>query len=233
MDTKRELNIAYFMIWKWPYQIRNILNDKQKKSFFRSTLPDFETTIYRKVKQIQFLIKNARQEIRGINIILRERREEVDEHIEKGTAISLTKDIARVYLICAYIEASLIQMVAVIDLINSFISTFFWVILNKKKRLADIIEMMREDNISLDWIARVKFYRRVVVHAYTGWPCFEQINGHFVVSIKFPKSIRRMKEYATFQSDSLDTKVLNELFESFNKYFHEVLEWLLSQIKGD
>ena len=136
----------------------------------------------------------------------------------------------RVYEICASIEACLIQIVAVIDLTNLFICTFYRAVLNKRLRLADMADMMRKDKIELSWIARLKFFRRVIVHAYTGWPYFEQVKNQFVITIKFPKSIQKMKEYALLKKDSINSMELNELFECFNQYIIEVPNWLLSKI---
>jgi len=229
MNEDRYLKIAYFSTnIRWAYQVRQKMNEDQKKKYFGSALPDIESTISRKISTIRILINNTNLEMSKINKILREKQGEVDFCLKNCKAL-VFEDIHHIYRVIAYFEATLIQMVAVIDLLLKYISTFFSQILLSKKGQSKILEMLSQDGIDTEWKRELYFIRRIVTHSYTGWPSFEKMNTHFQLVINFPKSVKRMKEYKYYPYDSLGSDKINIIFENFNIFYENAIKWFLEK----
>lgn len=222
------LNIAYFsMEIKWAYQVRRKMDEKQKKKYAKSGLFDIEKTISRKISLIKSLVTNTNLEMREINKILEEKQQEVDHCIKTGKAL-IFEEIYRLYRIIAYFESTLIQIVAVIDQLMTYISKYFSQILTIKKGQSDVLKMLNQDGIDTKWRKELYFIRRIVTHSYTGWTSFEKVNSHFQLKIDFPKSIRRMKDYKEYPYDSLGTDKINEIFRNFQTFYRDVTEWFVN-----
>ena len=191
------LNIAYHStnVWWWAYQIRRKMNEDQIKRFRNSELADIERTISRKISTIKIFIENTNMELREINRILREKQEVVNCCLKEQKAFVFSdNDILHIYKIIAYFEATLIQMVAIIDLLIKYISNYYSKILRNKKGQKAILEMLSKDGIDIEWKKELYFIRRIVTHSYTGWPSFKKEKNYFQLIINFPSSIRKLKE---------------------------------------
>jgi len=217
----REKNIP------WAYQIRTIMNEEQKKRFFKSELPDIEKTISRKLLTINILVDNTNMEMRVINRILFEHQEEVNDCLENCKAFYFN-DIHHIYRVIAYFEATLIQMVAVIDLLIKYISTYYRQILKIKKNNRLILEMLKKDGINTEWKRELYFIRRIVTHYHSGWPSFRKQGKYFQLIINFPKSVRKMKEYKDYPYEKLEINQINNIFRNFEKFYKNVAEWVVN-----
>ena len=230
MNEGRKLNIAYFSTKvRWAYQVRQKMNDQQKKRFSNSELPDIERTISRKLSLIRILVDNTNLEMGEINRILHEHNEDILYCINSHKAL-VFENIYLIYRVLAYFEAILIQMKATVDLLIKYISIFYCQILLNKKGQTDILEAIKEDGIDIDWRKELYFLRRIVTHMQTGWPSFENMGTYYQLVIDFPKSVRRMKEYEEFPYDRLGTDKMNEIFNNFISFNDSVTAWFVSKI---
>jgi len=232
MQENQYLNIAYFSTnIPWAYRIRTIMNEEQKKRFFKSELPDIEKTISRKLSTINILVDNTNMEMRVINRILREKQEEVNDCLENCKAFCFN-DIHHIYRVIAYFEATLVQMVAVIDLFIKYISNYYSQILKIKKNNRAILEMLKKDGINTEWKKELYFIRRIVTHYHSGWPSFKKQGKYFQLIINFPKSIRKMKEYKDYPYEKLGINQINNIFRNFENFYKNVVEWFEMQCES-
>ncbi len=230
MTNSKILNIAYFSREiRWAYQVRKKMDDNQKRKYAKLGLVDLERTISRKISLIKSLVENTNLEMDKINENLREKTEDVDHCLEEGKAF-LFDEIHRIYRVISYFESTMIQMVAIVDQLMTYISTYYSQILSIKKGQRDILEMLNQDGIDTEWKRELYFIRRIVTHSHTGWTSFEKMDTHFQLIIDFPKSIRRMKDYKDYPYDSLGTEKINEIFSKFQDFYKDVTEWFVNNI---
>lgn len=230
MTNNNILKIAYFSREvRWAHQVRRKMDEEQKKKYAKSGLSDIERTISRKISLIKSLVENTNLEMREINKILREKKGEV-AHCLKTKKALIFEEIYRIYRIIGYFESTLIQMVAVVDQLMSYISMYYSQILSIKKGQSDVLEMLSQDGIDIEWKKELYFIRRIVTHSHTGWTSFEKMDTHFQLIINFPKSIRRMKDYKEYPYDSIGTVKINEIFHNFQAFYKDVTGWFVNKI---
>ena len=231
MEERQLLNIVYFSNRvEWAYQIRGKMKEDQKKIFCKTELPDIERTISRKISTIEILIENINMEMKEINKILSEKQEEVNNCLKEQKAFHFRDNLHHIYRIIAYFEATLIQMVAVIDLLIKYISTYYIKILKNRKGQKDILGMLRRDGINIEWKRELYFLRRIVTHYYTAWLSLKKERNYFQLIINFPSSIRRLKDYKFFKYDTLSINEINKIFRNFDGFCNNVINWFINTL---
>jgi len=230
MTNYNILEIAYFSHGiSWAYKVRQKMNDSQKKKYTKLGLVDKERTISRKISLIKSLVNNTNLEMREINKNLRKEKDEVNLCLKEGKAFFF-EEIYRIYRVIAYFESTLIQMVAVVEQLIAYISSYYRDILSKKIALSDILKMLSRDGIDTEWKRELYFIRRIVTHSHTGWPSFKKMDTSFQLIFNFPKSIKRMKDYKKYPYDSLETEKLNEILNKFQGFYRDVTEWFVNRV---
>lgn len=232
MITQPILLIAFFHPErKWIYSILNELNPAQKEKYFKSPLPLLHNSLGIKRTFIFRLINNVIGELQRVNKTLNEDEDAVLDAIDNKWAYGY-KNKAQLYSIIGQIEAILVGMKSVTELILKYIQEFNKQVLNDNKKKTEVIEEIESNGIDLSWRLILTNLRNDFIHHYSAWISFKKLNGKFDFNISLPENLGKdfRKQYRKTHDITLDSQAILEFYQKIDKFFLSSIQFLINKL---
>jgi len=211
------------------------LDNQQKEKYFNPPFKLLQNSIAIKRKLILEMINNVNIEMGAVSKLLREDEGKVIKVIKskKKKTYSLQKKYQfYLYSTIGQVEAILVEILAVTDLIIRYVQEFSKIVLGEKKSKNEIKQDMKQEGIDLKWISNLEHIRNDFVHHYSPWIKFKKINGSFKFIISLPDKLKSeiRKSYRKYPDSVLDGVTIGEFYDNVNEFFRGAINYLLKKI---
>jgi hypothetical protein len=233
-DKNQVLNINYFNPdRRWFIHLVGRLDRQQREKYFNPPFMLLQNSIAIKRRLILEMINNVNKEMKAVAKLLRQNEDKAIEAIKSKTTFGIQKKYQPyLYSTIGQVEAILVEIFAVTDLIIRYAQEFNKKVLGEKKKKKEIKQDMEREGIDLKWLSNLKNIRDDFVHNYSPWIRFKKINGSFKFLISLPDKLKKeyKKSYKKYPDSVLDGATVGKFYDKLNKFFQEAIDYLLKKI---